>query len=134
MITSENIAAAFDEVAPRYDFMVGLNPGYHPHLRAAADALVEWLPRSAPAHATPLVRLLDLGCGSGASTRALQRAGEEAGCRFAILAVDASGRMIERARAKDWPAGAFIFRPSSSSCLGGLCAQLLCPPRRLLGR
>ena len=45
MITTENVAAAFDEVAPRYDLMVALNPGYHAHLRAAADALVEWLPR-----------------------------------------------------------------------------------------
>jgi hypothetical protein len=45
LITSEDIAAAFDEVAPRYDLMVALNPGYHAHLRAAADALVEWLPR-----------------------------------------------------------------------------------------
>ena len=45
MITTENVAAGFDEVAPRYDLMVALNPGYHAHLRAAADALVEWLPR-----------------------------------------------------------------------------------------
>ena len=47
MITSEDVAAAFDEVASRYDLMVALNPGYHAHLRAAANALVEWLPRSA---------------------------------------------------------------------------------------
>ena len=48
MITTENVAAGFDEVAPRYDLMVALNPGYHTHLRAAADALVEWLPRPEP--------------------------------------------------------------------------------------
>jgi ubiquinone/menaquinone biosynthesis C-methylase UbiE len=64
LITSENVAAAFDEVAPRYDFMVALNPGYHAHLRSAANALVEWLPMSTPLTAAPPVRILDLGCGS----------------------------------------------------------------------
>jgi hypothetical protein len=55
MITSEEVAAAFDEVASRYDLMVALNPGYHAHLRAAANALVEWLPRSALTNAEPPV-------------------------------------------------------------------------------
>ena len=32
VITTENVAEAFDEAAPRYDLMVGLNPGYHRHL------------------------------------------------------------------------------------------------------
>ena len=45
MITTKNVAAGFDEVAPRYDLMVALNPGYHAHLRAAADALIDRLPR-----------------------------------------------------------------------------------------
>jgi hypothetical protein len=36
MITTDNVPTAFDEVAPRYDLMVALNPGYHAHLRAAA--------------------------------------------------------------------------------------------------
>src|SRR5215218_9551460 len=101
MITTENVAAAFDEVAPRYDLMVALNPGYHAHLRAAADALVEQLPRRRERAAT---RLLDLGCGSGASTRALLEAAEAAGFRFEIVGVDASAGMIEQARAKKWPA------------------------------
>jgi ubiquinone/menaquinone biosynthesis C-methylase UbiE len=101
MITTENLAAAFDEVAPRYDLMVTLNPGYHRHLRAAADALVEWLPRGKPEAAS--AALLDLGCGSGASTRALLEAAQAAGRPLAIVGVDASGGMIEQARAKDWP-------------------------------
>jgi ubiquinone/menaquinone biosynthesis C-methylase UbiE len=79
---------------------VALNPGYHRHLRAAADALLERLPRPA----LP-VRILDLGCGSGASTRALQRAAEAADLRFALVGVDASAGMIEQAHAKNWPAG-----------------------------
>ena len=118
MITTENLVAAFDEVAPSYDLMVALNPGYHRHLRAAADALVEWLPRCKIASSMrpetamrpepveghhPPLQLVDLGCGSGASTRALQHAMEAAGFDFAIVGLDASGGMIEQARAKDWP-------------------------------
>ena len=105
MITSEKLAAAFDEVAPRYDLMVALNPGYHAHLRAAANALVEWLPRSALIPTASPVRILDLGCGSGASTRAVLRAAEAAGLRSQIVGVDASPAMLEQARAKQWPAG-----------------------------
>jgi ubiquinone/menaquinone biosynthesis C-methylase UbiE len=114
LITSEDVAAAFDEVAPRYDLMVALNPGYHKHLRAAAEALVEWLPRPKIASSMrpePVegrqshLYLLDLGCGSGASTRAVQHAVQTAGLRFAIVGVDASPMMLEQARSKQWPAG-----------------------------
>jgi ubiquinone/menaquinone biosynthesis C-methylase UbiE len=105
MITSENVAAAFDEVAPRYDFMVALNAGYHAHLRAATNALVEWLPMPTPLNAAPSVRILDLGCGSGASTRALLGAAEAADLGSLIVGVDASPAMLEQARAKQWPAG-----------------------------
>jgi ubiquinone/menaquinone biosynthesis C-methylase UbiE len=105
MITTENLAAAFDEVAAHYDLMVALNPGYHAQLRAAADALVQWLPRSEPAGSSPLVRVLDLGCGSGASTRAVQQAAEEGDRRFLIVGIDASAGMLEQARAKPWPEG-----------------------------
>ena len=105
LITSEDIATAFDEVAPRYDLMVALNPGYHAHLRAAANALMEWLPRPALRSAGPPARILDLGCGSGASTRAVQRAAQAAGLLSAIVGVDASAGMIEQACAKQWPPG-----------------------------
>ena len=103
MITTENLAAAFDEVAPSYDLMVALNPSYHAHLRSAADALVECLPKLAGP--PPQVHLVDLGCGSGASTRAVQQAARTAGLDFAIVGVDASAGMLEQARAKRWPTG-----------------------------
>ena len=104
MITTENVAAAFDEVAPRYDLMVALNPGYHAHLRMAANGLVEWLARPQPESELPPIRLLDLGCGSGASTRAVLEAAQAAGLRFAMVGADASAGMLDQARAKDWPA------------------------------
>jgi ubiquinone/menaquinone biosynthesis C-methylase UbiE len=107
MITTENVAAAFDEVAPHYDLMVRLNPGYHAHLRMAANGLVEWLPRSQSVSEPPLIQLLDLGCGSGASTRAVleaAQAAQAAGLRFAIVGADASAGMLDQARAKSWPA------------------------------
>jgi ubiquinone/menaquinone biosynthesis C-methylase UbiE len=104
MITTENVAAGFDEVAPRYDLMVALNPGYHAHLRAAADALVEGLPQpELSAQPSSRVRLLDLGCGSGASTRAALQAAQAAGLGCTIVGVDASSGMIEQARTKSWP-------------------------------
>jgi ubiquinone/menaquinone biosynthesis C-methylase UbiE len=102
MITTDNLAAAFDEVAPSYDLMVALNPGYHTHLRVAADGLLELLPALG---GSPVIQLLDLGCGSGASTRALQQAGQAAGFDFDIIGIDASAGMIEQARAKPWPRG-----------------------------
>jgi ubiquinone/menaquinone biosynthesis C-methylase UbiE len=105
MITSEDVATAFDEVAPRYDLMVALNPGYHTHLRSAAHSLVERLPRSPLGNVAPPVRILDLGCGSGASTGAVLRAAQAAGLRSSILGVDASLAMLEQARSKQWPAG-----------------------------
>jgi ubiquinone/menaquinone biosynthesis C-methylase UbiE len=104
MITNENLTAAFDEVAPRYDLMVALNPGYHAHLRMAANGLVEWLPDSRSASQPPLIQLLDLGCGSGASTRAVLEAAQAAGLRFAVVGADASAGMLDQARAKSWPA------------------------------
>ena len=103
MITTENVAAAFDEVAPHYDLMVKLNPGYHAHLRTAANGLVEWLPRSQSVSEPPLIQLLDLGCGSGASTRAVLEATQAAGLRSAIVGADASAGMLDQARGKSWP-------------------------------
>ena len=95
------VTADFDQAAPRYDLMVALNPGYHRHLRSAAGALLERLPTEGA------LRLLDLGCGSGASTRALLSADPSA--RPEITAVDASAGMLARARDKDWPTGVRFF-------------------------
>lgn len=98
---------AFDRGAAHYDLMVALNPGYHAELRRAASALAGRLARvpspagRAASEERPLT-LLDLACGSGASTRALVDA---AGPDAQILGLDASRGMLGQARAKDWPAG-----------------------------
>lgn len=97
------LADAFDRAAPSYDAMVALSPGYHAQLRTAAAALVDAL---SPGPARP--RLLDLGCGSGASTRAVlvewarRHAGPD---RPDLVGVDLSRGMLDRAEAKRWPTG-----------------------------
>jgi ubiquinone/menaquinone biosynthesis C-methylase UbiE len=82
------LTAAFDRGAGTYDRLVGLNPGYHAHLRRSAAAV--------PAGAK---RVLDAGCGTGASTAALLAAAPAA----QIVAVDASAGMLAVARRKSWP-------------------------------
>ncbi|MFR0355038.1 class I SAM-dependent methyltransferase [Streptomyces sediminimaris] len=88
-----DLSAAFDHAARTYDTLVAANPGYHAHLRRSARRLG----LSSPAGAPP--RVLDLGCGTGASTAALCAALPGAD----ITAVDASAGMLQRARAKRWP-------------------------------
>jgi ubiquinone/menaquinone biosynthesis C-methylase UbiE len=73
-------------VAGRYDLLTGLNPGYHRHLRMSAERL----------GASGDARLLDLCCGTGASTEALLAA--YPGAR--ITAADASEGMLREARRK----------------------------------
>ena len=129
------LSDAFDRAAPTYDAMVALSPGYHDQLRTAAEALVERLPASDAADG-PL-RVLDLGCGSGASTRALLAArsaqGGSAG-DLTITGVDASQGMVGQARAKRWPpnvslvvsdAVAYLESLPSGSVDGVLAAYLL---------
>ena len=98
MITTQEVPLAFDEAAPSYDTMVARNPGYHAHLATAAEALLASVP------ANPL-HVLDLGCGSGASTQALVRAAEQDGRDVLVTGVDASSGMLDEARAKSWPEG-----------------------------
>ena len=98
------LADAFDRAAPTYDAMVALSPGYHDQLRTAAEALVTRLPRPEPG--TDSLVVLDLGCGSGASTRAVLDAWAAAGGRtdaITMQGVDASEGMVGQARAKPWP-------------------------------
>jgi len=102
VLTADDVPEAFDEAAPSYDRMVGFNPGYHRHLRSAASALVARLPG-------PATRLVDLGCGSGASTAALAAAVHQACRPVDILGVDASAGMLAEAERKDWPAGVRFF-------------------------
>ncbi|WP_345669934.1 class I SAM-dependent methyltransferase, partial [Streptomyces phyllanthi] len=92
LLHDEALAAAFDHAARSYDRLVAANPGYHAHLRRSARRLR--LPASGAG-----LRLLDLGCGTGASTAALLRTVPLA----EITAVDASEGMLERAAAKRWP-------------------------------
>ena len=78
---------SFDRHARGYDKLVGANPGYHEHLRMSAQRM------GLPGRGAGL-RLLDLGCGTGASTAALLDAAPEA----EIIAVDASAEMLAQAR------------------------------------
>ncbi|MEU5263783.1 class I SAM-dependent methyltransferase [Amycolatopsis sp. NPDC021455] len=95
------VPAAFDTEARWYDRLVGANPGYHDHLRLSARRL--GLPEGVPG-----LRLLDAGCGTGASTAALLSA--VPGAR--VIAFDASAEMLARARAKEWPDGVeFVHTP-----------------------
>jgi ubiquinone/menaquinone biosynthesis C-methylase UbiE len=86
------VPSAFDVEAPSYDRLVGANPGYHSHLRMSARRMR--IPNEGRG-----LRLLDAGCGTGASTAALLEVAPEA----EIIAVDASAGMLAQAAAKSWP-------------------------------
>ncbi|MFD5229127.1 class I SAM-dependent methyltransferase [Streptomyces qaidamensis] len=94
LLRDHDLARAFDHASRTYDRLTGLNPGYRADLLRSARRLK--LPRDGAG-----LHLLDLGCGTGASTRALLRAAP--GAR--ITAVDASAGMLRRALAKPWPDG-----------------------------
>jgi ubiquinone/menaquinone biosynthesis C-methylase UbiE len=79
------VPGAFDIGASAYDRLVGANPGYHDHLRISARRLR--IPNGGRG-----LRLLDAGCGTGASTAALLEAAPHA----EIVAVDALGRRAVR--------------------------------------
>lgn len=91
-LSFNDIPRAFDAGAFAYDKLVDTNPGYHAHLRLSAQRMR--IPNGGAG-----LRLLDAGCGTGASTAALLAAAPEA----EIVAVDASGGMLEQAQAKPWP-------------------------------
>lgn len=88
-----DVPDAFDAGAESYDGLVGANPGYHRHLRLSAQRMQ--LPDGGAG-----LRLLDIGCGTGASTAALLDAAPHA----EIVAVDGSAGMLDQARTKRWPA------------------------------
>lgn len=92
------VPAAFDVGAGAYDRMVGANPGYHEHLRISVGRM------QIPDRGRGL-RLLDAGCGTGASTAALLSGAPEA----EIIAVDASEGMLREAAAKTWPSSVRFF-------------------------
>jgi ubiquinone/menaquinone biosynthesis C-methylase UbiE len=95
-IDARTVPRAFDDHAASYDRLVGSNPGYHDHLRLSAERM--GLPGLEQDRGRGL-RLLDVGCGTGASTAALLAVAPEA----EIVAVDASQEMLNEARRKTWP-------------------------------
>lgn len=107
LLRDEELAAAFDHAARSYDALVAANPGYHAHLRRSARRL------GLTRHGEGL-RVLDLGCGTGASTAALAHV--LPGAR--IVAVDASAGMLERAAAKPWPDRVTFARAAAEELAG----------------
>lgn len=93
MSEKAEVPAAFDAGASSYDGLVDANPGYHRHLRMSAA-------RMRLANEGKGLRLLDAGCGTGASTAALLSVAPHAD----IVAVDASSGMLAEAESKRWPA------------------------------
>lgn len=91
-LSHSEIPGAFDDGAFAYDKLVDTNPGYHRHLRLSAQRM------NLPGNGDGL-RLLDAGCGTGASTAALLAVAPKA----EIVAVDASAGMLKQAIAKTWP-------------------------------
>ncbi|EFH28246.1 MULTISPECIES: methyltransferase domain-containing protein [Streptomyces] len=110
VLRDADLAAAFDHAAHRYDTLVAANPGYHAHLRRSARRL--GLP-----HPGTGLRVLDLGCGTGASTAALARVLPDA----EITAVDASAGMLDRAMAKPWRGRVrFVCAPAEALAEAGV--------------
>ncbi|MEU3829354.1 class I SAM-dependent methyltransferase [Streptomyces sp. SID161] len=99
LLRDDDLSAAFDHAARSYDALVAANPGYHGQLRRSVRRL------GLPGHGAGL-RLLDLGCGTGASTAALRSVLPAAH----ITAVDASAGMLRRAAAKPWGSGVTFVR------------------------
>ena len=87
-----DVPSEFDSAAASYDRLVGASPGYHDNLARSARRL------ELPGDGAGL-HLLDLGCGTGASTAALLSVAP----RARITAVDASAGMLAQARKADWP-------------------------------
>jgi ubiquinone/menaquinone biosynthesis C-methylase UbiE len=97
----DEVPAAFDVGASAYDRLVGTSPGYHAHLRLSAQRLR--LPNEGRG-----LRLLDAGCGTGASTAALLSVAPRAD----IVAIDASKGMLDEAKNKSWPPSVqFVHTP-----------------------
>lgn len=89
-IRPATVHRAYGRAAAGFDAFVRTIPGYHTHLRVSASRM---------GLAGGGLRLLDIGCGTGASTEALLTAvpGSE------VVAVDASAEMLAVARKKNWP-------------------------------
>jgi ubiquinone/menaquinone biosynthesis C-methylase UbiE len=105
-----DVPSAFDVGAPAYDRLVGANPEYHAHLLVSARRMQ--LPDQGRG-----LRLLDAGCGTGASTAALLTVAPQA----EIIAVDASRGMLAEAATKPWPASVrFVHAPIEALAENGV--------------
>lgn len=91
-LDADELQSEFDAHASRYDLLVGANLGYHRDLRRAAARL--GLRGQGGGQ-----RVLDLGCGTGASTAAILAAHPLA----TVVGADASAGMLAAARRKAWP-------------------------------
>ncbi|MFG3590573.1 methyltransferase domain-containing protein [Streptomyces sp. NPDC047990] len=110
LLRDAELAAAFDHASRTYDTLVAANPGYHSHLRRSARRL-------GLKDGGRGLRVLDLGCGTGASTAALATVIPHA----CITAVDASVGMLERAAAKAWSANVtFVHAPAEQLAQAGV--------------
>ncbi|MGH3937389.1 MAG: class I SAM-dependent methyltransferase [Pseudonocardiaceae bacterium] len=89
-----DVPSEFDTAAANYDRLVAASPGYH-------DNLIRSVHRMGLAGDGAGLHLLDVGCGTGASTAALLAVAPKA----RITAVDASAGMLAQARKADWPPG-----------------------------
>jgi ubiquinone/menaquinone biosynthesis C-methylase UbiE len=104
VLHDEDLSAAFDRAARRYDALKAANPGCHRELRRSARRLA--LP-----HEGAGLRVLDLGRGTGASAAALATTAPRAG----IVAVDASAGMLRRAAGKPWPGRVTFLRATAEA-------------------
>ncbi|MER6442682.1 class I SAM-dependent methyltransferase [Streptomyces sp. NPDC001185] len=110
LLRDEDLASAFNHASRRYDMLVAFNPGYHRDLRRSARRL-------ALADRGRGLRVLDLGCGTGASTAALATVFPAA----QITAVDASAGMLKRAVTKPWTSGVtFVHTPAERLAEAGI--------------
>ncbi|MEU2157631.1 methyltransferase domain-containing protein [Streptomyces sp. NPDC019396] len=107
LLRDHDLARAFDHASRTYDCLTALNPGHRTELQRSARRLR--LPLDGAG-----LHILDLGCGTGASTRALLRTAP----RARITAVDASRGMLRRALTKPWPARVRFLHLSAEELAG----------------
>lgn len=84
----QRLQSQFDHAAGSYDLLTTMNPGYQRDLDRSAQGM----------KLGPAPRILDLCCGTGKSTRALERAYPGS----TLVALDASEAMLQEAAAKPW--------------------------------
>lgn len=90
-IRPATVHRAYGRRAAGFDAFLKVIPGYHAHLRMSTNRM--------GLRGGSGLRLLDIGCGTGASTAALLDAAPGA----TVIAVDASTEMLAVARKKNWP-------------------------------